>query len=166
MSGIKKLLKFGYSDTITYENEQFQVSHKEITLTPTSLFFIDVGIRVDDTYIFALSSPIYEVKGQLSLDHEAYSKIMASEYTSKFEIDIIEEPKEIIIRRQYGMRKILKSEFDPSRYILRKGFPDFPACPYGHTFKMLGYDRLKNEYVRLASSILKEASLEKIEYKE
>ncbi len=37
---------------------------------------------------------------------------------------------------------------------------------YGHTFKMLGYDRLKNEYVRLASSILKESSLEKIEYKE
>jgi len=166
MSVTRDLLTFGYADNITYENSQLCIGDKEVNLTSDSLFFVDAGFRVADMYIFALSSPINKIKGLVSLNLEAYQALMASAYADKFNISIEQNPTKVVIGRQYGMRKILKSEFDPSRYILHKGFPDFPACPYGHTFKMLGYDRLKNEYVRLASSILKEASLEKIDYKE
>jgi len=79
----------------------------------------------------------------------------------KENLEMSEMLKENSVHTQYGMRKIHKSEFDPRRYILRKGFPDFPACPYGHTFKMLGYDKEKKEYVRLTASILKASNLEK-----
>jgi hypothetical protein len=47
---------------------------------------------------------------------------------------------------KYGVPKVFKSEFneDPDRYVLRKGFPDFPECPYGESFSMLGYDTQDN----------------------
>ena len=83
----------------------------------------------------------------------------------KENLEMSEMLKENSVHTQYGMRKIHKSEFDPRRYILRKGFPDFPACPYGHTFKMLGYDKETKEYVRLTASILKASNLEKTTYK-
>jgi hypothetical protein len=38
--------------------------------------------------------------------------------------------------------RIHKDKFteDTNRYVLRRGFPDFPSCPYGVEFSMLGYD--------------------------
>jgi hypothetical protein len=43
---------------------------------------------------------------------------------------------------KHGLRKVYKSEFDrdPERYVLRQGFPDFPACPFGGAFSILGFD--------------------------
>jgi hypothetical protein len=41
------------------------------------------------------------------------------------------------------MPKIYKSDFndEPERFVLRKEFPDFPPCPFGQSFLMLGYDK-------------------------
>jgi hypothetical protein len=62
---------------------------------------------------------------------------------------------------KYGVPKVFKSEFneDPDRYVLRKGFPDFPECPYGESFSMLGYDTHDKRYVWLVTSILKDERL-------
>jgi hypothetical protein len=62
---------------------------------------------------------------------------------------------------KYGVPKVFKVEFDedPSRYVLRKGFPDFPECPYGEYFTMLGYDTHDKRYVWLVTSILKDERL-------
>ncbi|HET9445805.1 MAG TPA: hypothetical protein VFO35_06080 [Steroidobacteraceae bacterium] len=62
---------------------------------------------------------------------------------------------------KYGVPKVFKSEFneDPDRYVLRKGFPDFPECPYGESFSMLGYDTRERRYVWLVTSILKDERL-------
>ena len=167
MKHLNSMLKtLGYTDVLTYKDELLYLSNSEKILCATSLFFVDAGYRVDDIYIFALSSPLHEIKGMVLLSSNEYQKLMVSSLASKFMITIENKPNEVLIRRQYGMRKIVKNEFDSSRYILRKGFPDFPACPYGHTFKMLGYDMQKKIYVRLASAILKNSSLETIEYKE
>ena len=166
MPVIRELLTFGYVDSITYQNSQLCIGDKEVKLNSDSLFFVDAGFRVADMYVFALSSPINEIKGLVTLNLEAYQALMATSYADKFNINIEQNPTKVVIVRQYGMRKILKLEFDPNRYILRKGFPDFPACPYGHTFKMLGYDTQEKMYVRLTSSILKDARLEIITYKE
>ena len=160
------LKKLGYIDVLTYKNELLYLTHSEKTLCATSLFFIDAGYKVEGSYVFALSSPLHEIKGTVLLTSNEYQKLMISTIGSKFKIDIEDDPQEIIIHTQYGMRKIHKSEFDPRRYILRKGFPDFPACPYGHTFKMLGYDTEEKVYVRLTSSLLKDKTLETITYKE
>jgi len=166
MKHLNDMLKtLEYTDVLTYKDELLYLNNSEKTLYTTSLFFVDAGYSVNNIYMFALSAPLYDIKGIVLLNENEYKKLMRSSLTSKFEITIENKPNEVVIRRQYGMRKILKEEFDSQRYILRKGFPDFPACPYGHTFKMLGYDMQTKTYVRLAPAILKEHSLQTIEYK-
>ena len=63
--------------------------------------------------------------------------------------------------------KVHKSEFNkqPHRYVLRKGFPDFPACPFGQSFSMLGYDNQLKRYVWLVTSIIKDERLRTEDYK-
>jgi hypothetical protein len=65
------------------------------------------------------------------------------------------------VRSRYGVPKVFKREFDadPDRYVLRKGFPDYPECPYGEAFSMLGYDTRDQRYVWLVTSILKDERL-------
>lgn len=163
---IKELFKLGYNDILTYKSEYLYSINNYIKLSSDSLFFIDAGYKVNGVYLFPLSSPMHSIKGIVLLNEDEHSQLMASSLASKFEIEIIEQPKEVIIKRQYGMRKILQSEFDATRYVLRKGYPDFPSCPYGHTFKMLGYDTETKTYVRLAPRILKDKQLKTLEYKD
>lgn len=162
----KTLKEYGYINHIEYDKQGLNVIDKDIVLMPDSLFFVDMAYRVMHTYIFAISSPKYETQGILTLDLGSYHTLGNSSFANKFNIEIETSLDNIVIHREYGMRKILQFEFDASRYILRKGFPDFPACPYGHGFKMLGYDTQENIYVRLASSILNEPTLEIQTYKE
>lgn len=51
-----------------------------------------------------------------------------------------------------------------NRYVLRIGFPDFPKCPVGTAFSMLGFDEQMQQYVWLATSILKDSRLKSVEY--
>lgn len=62
---------------------------------------------------------------------------------------------------KYGLEKVHKSRFEaqPGRYELRIGFPDFPPCPFGNAFRMLGYDKEAQKYVWLVTSILKDDRL-------
>lgn len=70
------------------------------------------------------------------------------------------------IAGRYGLRKVFKEEFDgdPRRYVLRIGFPDFPPCPFGQSFSMLGFDTAEQSYVWLVTSILRDSSLERVPY--
>ncbi|GAA0834985.1 hypothetical protein GCM10009525_40520 [Streptosporangium amethystogenes subsp. fukuiense] len=67
---------------------------------------------------------------------------------------------------KYGLKKITPSDFDAGskRYVLRIGFPDYPACPVGTDFTMLGFDEQTQEYVWLATSILKDSRLRKVAF--
>ncbi len=163
---INELEKLGYVDIIIYNKKELYLISSQKSLDINSLFFIDGGYSLNNIYIFAISSPINKIKGILLLRYNEYKELMNSSLSKKFNLSIEENPTEVVIRRQYGMRKILKEEFDPKRYVLKKGFPDFPACPYGHTFKMLGYDKQTKTYVRLAPAILRDKSLKILEYKE
>lgn len=62
--------------------------------------------------------------------------------------------------------RVHKSTFDEdtSRYVLRKGFPDFPSCPFGGSFSMLGYDTKQDKYVWLSKSIIKNKDLNVVHY--
>ena len=166
MLPVQALEKLGYSDILTYKEDKLHLISKKKSLDAHSLFFVDGGYSLNNIYIFAISSPINKIKGLLLLSYNEYRELMDSSLSKKFTLLIEENPKEVVIRRQYGMRKVLKEEFDPKRYVLKKGFPDFPACPYGHTFKMLGYDKQTKTYVRLAPAILRDKSLKILEYKE
>ncbi len=162
----KELEKYGYIDTIESKKEGLYVTQKDMLLLSDSLFFVDMGYRVLHTYLFAISAPKYDIKGILTLDLNSYHTLGISGFAEKFNIEVEMSWDNVVVRRQYGMRKVLKEEFDPARYILKKGFPDFPSCPYGNTFKMLGYDVETKEYVRLASSILKDKRLKTLKYEE
>ena len=67
---------------------------------------------------------------------------------------------------KYGLKKITPSDFDvySNRYVLRIGFPDFPGCPAGAAFSMLGFDEQTQQYVWLATSILKDSRLKRVGY--
>lgn len=67
---------------------------------------------------------------------------------------------------RYGVRKVRKAEFnaDPARYVLRVGYPDFPPCPFGQGFTMLGYDTAAAEYVWLATKVIKDDRLQRVPY--
>jgi hypothetical protein len=70
------------------------------------------------------------------------------------------------IASRYGLRRIFKEEFDrdPERFVLRIGFPDFPPCPFGQSFSMLGFDTAEQSYVWLVTSILRDSRLARIPY--
>ena len=70
------------------------------------------------------------------------------------------------IASRYGLRKVFKEEFDgdPGRFVLRIGFPDFPPCPFGQSFSMLGFDTAEQSYVWLVTSILRDSRLERVPY--
>jgi hypothetical protein len=67
---------------------------------------------------------------------------------------------------RFGLRKVAKAEFedDPDRYVLRIGFPDFPECPFGESFSMLGFDTAEQTYVWLATKILRDDRLLRVPY--
>lgn len=67
---------------------------------------------------------------------------------------------------KFGVRKVSKAEFEagPDRYVLRIGFPDFPACPFGESFSMLGFDTAEQSYVWLATKILRDDRLVRLPY--
>jgi hypothetical protein len=67
---------------------------------------------------------------------------------------------------RYGLRKVFKEEFDagPERFVLRIAFPDFPPCPFGQSFSMIGFDTAEQTYVWLVTSILRDARLERVPY--
>ena len=70
------------------------------------------------------------------------------------------------IASRYGLRKVFKEEFDrePERFVLRIGFPDFPPCPFGRSFSMLGFDTAEQSYVWLVTSILRDSRLQIVPY--
>ena len=59
----KALLKYGYHHSISYDINTLKVAGKDVEFTPSSLFFVDAGFRMVHTYLFAISSPKYEVRG-------------------------------------------------------------------------------------------------------
>lgn len=160
------LQAYGYTDEIVYRDNLLKVSKNATTLSPDSLFFVDTAYRIVHTFVFAISAPKYDTKGLLKLDLMQYHALGTSGFAEKFAIEIKTQYDNIRIDREYGMRKIYPENFDARRYILRVGFPNFPSCPYGHSFKMLGYDTQTQEYVRFHKKILKNDTLKKETYKE
>ncbi|MFY0607162.1 MAG: hypothetical protein JXR10_10620 [Cyclobacteriaceae bacterium] len=161
---IGRLQKIGYKQQLLFQKNRIYLESKSLALNSNDLFFVDAGYfnKVSTEYIFAISSPMHKVKGCLLLNQSQYDALLENGFEDKFSFDVehFNESKPALkIKRQYGMRKISQSEFDPERYIFRVGFSDFPSCPFGNTFMGLGYDLKKKEYVRLSPAILKQKNL-------
>lgn len=163
----------GYTDNLHLMNEQIVCNDKNTVLNQGD-FTIDAVYRFeentdpsDNSVLYAISSKDGKIKGMLidayGIYQSAGSNVFlqyAEPITNKHSTDDPEGFK-------YGVRKLSKAEYNenPDRYELRLGYPDFPSCPWGNSFSMLGYDKEKEEYLWFVSSIIKDSRLVKRLYK-
>jgi hypothetical protein len=164
----------GYSDNFVIKNNLiFSTSmnrgFEEEDVIIEGAYQFDISEEAFDTQnLFAVFIPKYELRGLIIdllgmyfyMEDPTVSRILRTEPLVTYHFDD-DEPSV-----KYGLRKIAPSEFDANsnRYVLRIGFPDFPVCPVGIAFSMLGFDEQSHEYVWLVTSILTDSRLKKIEY--
>ncbi|WP_417372132.1 hypothetical protein [Gelidibacter japonicus] len=145
--------KFGEEDVIIEEGYQFDI----------------IENAFDTQFVFAVDIPKYELRGLIIdllgvyfyAEDESVSRILRKAPLVTY---IFDDHDPYL---KYGLKKISPSEFaaNTNRYVLRIGFPDFPECPVGVAFTMLGFDEQAQEYIWLYTSILNDSRLKKIKYK-
>ena len=164
----------GYADNFIIKDNliySIGMNHgfKEDDVIIEGAYQFDISEEAFDTQnVFAVFIPKHELRGLL-IDllgmyfyrgDQSISKILRNVPLVTYIFD--DEAPYI----KYGLKKITQSEFDAdsNRYVLRIGFPDFPECPVGTAFSMLGFDKQTQQYVWLATSILKDSRLKRVEY--
>jgi|SRR5690606_22405807 len=173
---VQELNKLGYTEefrisgeklywvgkSVKYNSDQFEIDH--------AYRFESSDTPEDSSLIYGISIPRKGIKGILIDVFDTFSSLEESFVINKI---LAAEPtllthEDSNLDLKFGLvPKVHKSKFneDPHRYVLRKGFPDFPACPFGQSFSMLGYDNKLEEYVWLTTSILKDERLKTVQYR-
>lgn len=171
---VEELNLKGYTEIfIVKDNLIFSTSRnkgfKEEEVIIDGAYRFDVTEDAFDTqYLFAIFVPQYQLRG-LVIDLLGTYYYMEEQPITKIlrEADLVSyifDDHDPYIK--YGLTKITPSEFDANseRYVLRIGFPDYPVCPVGTSFTVLGFDEQTQEYVWLATSILSNSRLKRIEF--
>ena len=124
----------------------------------------DVG---DSSNIYAITDPATNHKGLLIDAFDVFDEMCDRELSER----LVEHREAAPAGYQdapskHGLRKVYKNEFErePERFVLREGFPDFPACPFGGTFSILGFDTAEQSYVWLVTSIIRDSRLIRVPY--
>lgn len=135
---------------------------------------VDVSYRFEDEDDGADGSNLYAITdkntGQKGLLIDAFDTL--DQECTKELFDQLNAEREVLrsgaepAASRYGLRKVFKSEFnqEPERYVLRIGFPDFPPCPFGNSFSVLGFDTAAQEYVWLVTNIIRDSRLTRVPY--
>lgn len=164
----------GYSDTFIIKDNlifstSMNVGFEGGDVIIEAAFQFDISEEAFDTQnLFAVFVPKYDLRG-LIIDllgsyfyngDQTISRLLKNVPLATYIFD--DEDPEI----KYGLKKITPPDFNANsnRYVLRIGFPDFPECPLGIAFSMLGFDEQTQQYIWLATSILKDSRLRRIEY--
>ena len=171
---VEELRLKGYSDDfVIKDNLIFSTGMKQgfkaDDVIIKGAYQFDISEEAFDTQnVFAVFIPEHECRGLLIdllgmyfyMEDETITNILRSVPLVTYVFDD-EDPF-----RKYGLKKINSSDFElnSNRYVLRIGFPDFPKCPVGPAFSMLGFDEQTRHYVWLATSILKDNRLRRVEY--
>lgn len=173
---VKELNKMGYQEDFRIvDNKLYCV--KEDSYHDAIEFEVDFAYRFessssseDTSVVYAITIPQKAAKGILLdvLDH--FFSLPDTDVANK-----IRNTKPVLLSHEESSEelkfgyipKVHKSKFneDPDRYELRKGYPDFPACPFGQSFSMLGYDKELKRYVWLVTSVMKDERLETQNYR-
>ncbi|MBF5088535.1 MULTISPECIES: hypothetical protein [Alphaproteobacteria] len=135
---------------------------------------VDAALRLesgddgeDASNIYAITDPATEHKGLLIDAFDVFHEICPRDLSERLEAHRETAPAgDQDAPSKHGLRKVYKSEFhsDPERYVLREGFPDFPPCPFGQSFSILGFDTAEQEYVWLVTSIIRDPRLIRVPY--
>lgn len=164
----------GYTETfIIKENLIYSTDlnrgFKEEEVIIDAAYRFDVTEDAFDTqYLFAVFIPQYRLRGLIIdllgiyfyMEEQSVTEILRDAHLVNYVFD----DQDPFVK--YGLKKITPSDFDTDskRYVLRIGFPDYPVCPVGMDFTMLGFDEQNQEYVWLSTSILKDSRLRKVEF--
>ena len=168
---IAELAAQGYTEPLQIQGNTLIAAEAKTTLAPHE-FTIDAAYRFDSDetgsdsqHLFAVSSARQGIKGLLidafDMHREARGapllKKLSVRVTSSIQHDDRQDSK-------YGLPKVYKAQFDedPDRYELRVGYPDFPTCPFGMAYSVLGFDKQAHRYVWLVTSIIKDKRLKRI----
>ena len=143
------------------------------TLEPCSIQ-VDAALRLesgddaeDASNIYAITDPATGNKGLLIDAFDVFDEICHRDLSERLVAQRETAPSgDQDVPSKHGLRKVYKNEFDrdPERYVLREGFPDFPPCPFGGAFSILGFDTAEQTYVWLVTSIIRDSRLINIPY--
>jgi hypothetical protein len=121
----------------------------------------------DASNLYAITDRKHGVKGLLIDAFDLLEELGGAPHTQHLgEAETVTDVGEGDVPTKFGLRKVAKAEFeaDPERYVLRIDYPDFPACPFGESFSMLGFDTAEQTYVWLATKILRDDRLVRLPY--
>jgi len=142
------------------------------TLDPCGIQ-VDAALRLesgdgeDASNIYAITDPATAHRGLLIDAFDVFHEICPGDLSER----LVEHRETALAADQdvpskHGLRLVRKAEFhlDPERYVLREAFPDFPPCPFGQEFSILGFDTAEQEYVWLVTSIIRDPRLIRVPY--
>jgi hypothetical protein len=173
VEAVSQLINKGYDHEYRIKDGHLFDLALNSSLDPSDIH-VDTALRLesgpdagDASNIYAISDQKTHHKGLLIDAFDILDEICNRELTERLlenrRTDLIEDSG---VPSRYGLRKVYKNEFDldPERYVLRIGYPDFPECPFGESFSVLGFDTAEQTYVWLVTSILRDARLNRIPY--
>lgn len=173
VEAVSAFVKAGYDREYRIKDGQLVDLAHNSTLEPNDIH-VDAALRLesgpdagDASNIYAISDRARHHKGLLidafDLFDEICNRDLSDRLSANRQTTAVGDSD---VPSRYGLRKVYKSEFDrdPERYVLRIGFPDFPDCPFGESFSLLGFDTAEQTYVWLVTSILRDSRLNRIPY--
>ena len=173
VEAVSELEKKGYDREYRIKNGQLFDLALNSPLAASDIH-VDTALRLesgpdagDASNIYAISNKRTHSKGLLidafDILDEICDRGLAERLVENRSTEFVEDSD---VPSRYGLRKVYKNEFerDPERYLLRIQYPDFPECPFGESFSVLGFDTAEQTYVWLVTSILRDSRLTRIPY--
>lgn len=173
VEAVSQLVKQGYEREFRIKDGRLFDLALNSALDPNEIH-VDTALRLesgpdaeDASNIYAITDRKSQSKGLLIDAFDIFDEIcdrgLVDRLTGSRNTEIAEDTD---VPTRYGLRKVFKSEFDsdPERYILRIDYPDFPECPFGESFSVLGFDTAEQSYVWFVTSILRDSRLKRIPY--
>lgn len=173
---VKELNVVGYTEDFRLTGEKLRWVGKNVDYDADQ-FVVDYAYRFessetpeDTSMVYAISIPKKGIKGVLLDVLDTFYSLPDNFVNNKIKNvePTILQHDDTSVELKFGfIPKVHKTKFneEPDRYVLRKDFPDFPACPFGQSFSMLGYDTGLSRYVWLTTSIIRDERLKTVEYK-
>lgn len=173
---VEELNNAGYTEEFRLTGQKLRWTGKNVDYNANQ-FEVDSAYRFessdaseDTSLVYAIRIPKKGIKGILIDMFDTFYSLPENFTNNK-----IREKEPVLLTHEdtqenlkFGfIPKVHKSKFNenPHRYVLRKNYPDFPECPVGQNFNMLGYDNELSQYVWLVSSIIKDERLKRVDYK-
>lgn len=175
VEAVSQLVKQGYDREYRIKDGRLFDLALDSSLDPSDIH-VDTALRLesgrnagDASNVYAISDRKSHRKGLLIDAFDIFDQIcdrgLADRLVENRHTELVDDGD---VPSRYGLRKVYKSEFDrdPERYVLRIGYPDFPECPFGESFSVLGFDTAEQTYVWLVTSILQDSRLYRIPYQD